>query len=162
MKEKKREDQESEQWARRSVTNVPLHFVLVNAFSNNLSTVRIQRLQKKSISVIQKKSVVNDNDDNEKKTNRSLQFNYNFRLMVLPFDFCEQKEMHNKKNQYKQRNAWRNKRKRVYEKKRKWWSFGRQSMDQKKNEQQKEKFLIIARSAIHSCHTISVIICLKK
>lgn len=67
MKEKKREDQESEQWARRSVTNVPLHFVLVNAFSNNLSTVRIQRLQKKSISVIQKKSVVNDNDDNEKK-----------------------------------------------------------------------------------------------
>lgn len=44
-----------------------MHFVLVNAFSNNLSTVRIQRLQKKSISVIQKKSVVNDNDDNEKK-----------------------------------------------------------------------------------------------
>lgn len=36
--------------------------------------------------------------------------------MVLPFGFCEQKEMQ-KKNQYKQWNAWRNKRKRVYEKK---------------------------------------------
>lgn len=54
------------------------------------------------------------------------------------------------------------KEKSVWKKKRKWWSFGRQSMDKKKNEQQKEKLPIIARSAIHSCHTISVIICLKK
>lgn len=32
----------------------------------------------------------------------------------------------------------------------------------KKNEQQKEKLPIITRSSIHSCHTIFVIICLKK
>lgn len=82
--------------------------------------------------------------------------------MVLPFGFCEQKEMHNKKINISNGMPEGTKEKDRMKKKRKWWSFGKQSMDQKKNEQQKEKLPIIARSTIHSCHTISVIICLKK